>query len=78
MTKKLNDKELMCAIYKCSELRYEILKLELKRERAARKRLEQLVLRFIDVDNELNKATDELFIKIVERVHKLEDENAQH
>lgn len=76
MTKKLNDKELMCAIYRCSELRYEILKLELEKERAARKKLEQLVLRFIDVDNELNKATDELLTKIVQRVRKLEDEDA--
>lgn len=76
MAKKLNDKELMCAIHRCSELRYEILKLELEKERAARKKLEQLVLRFIDVDNELNKATDGLLTKIVQRVRKLEDEDA--
>lgn len=75
MNKK--DKELVGAIHKCSEMRYELLKLELERERAARKRLERLVLDYIEKGCELDKATDNLFTEIVGRIKKLEDRDAE-
>ena len=75
MNKK--DKELVGAIYKCSEIRYELLKLELERERAARKRLERLVLDYIEKGCELDTATDDLLTEIVGRIKKLEDRDAE-
>lgn len=76
MAKKLNDKELMCAIHRCSELRYEILKLELEKERAARKKLERFVMGFIDKDGEIEMAIFNLVRDARKRIKLLENKDA--
>ena len=76
MSKKLNNKELMSAIHKCSEIRYELLKLELEKERAARKRLERLVMDLTNKDADIDFALFQLIKDVRKRVKLLENKDA--
>lgn len=70
------DKELVGAIHKCSEMRYELLKLELERERAARKRLERFVMDLTNEDADIDCALFQLIKDVRKRVKLLESKDA--